>query len=62
MPDNYEMFRCHERKQEAWLARRPECADCGEPIQDESAYYINGVWLCQDCMSTYLVDVEDYIE
>lgn len=62
MPDNYSQWEAHERKQEAWLAKRPECADCGHHIQDGEAYYINSVWLCQDCMSTYLVDVEDYIE
>lgn len=62
MPDNYSMWEAHEAEQEAWLAERPECADCGEPIQDESAYYINSVWICADCMSAYLVDVEDYTE
>lgn len=62
MPDNYSQWEEHERKKETWLARRPECADCGHNIQDEQAYYINGVFVCQDCMSSYLVDVEDYIE
>lgn len=55
-------FSRHDAEQEAWLARRPECADCGEHIQDENAYYINGEWICQSCMSTYLVNVGDYIE
>lgn len=55
-------FLNHEKEQEDWLSRRPECADCGEHIQDEHAYYINGEWMCQSCMSTYLVEVRDYIE
>lgn len=62
MHDNYSQWEAHERKKEAWLSRRPECADCGHNIQDERAYYINGVFVCQDCMSSYLVDVEDYME
>ena len=62
MPDNYSQWEAHERQQEAWLAKRPVCADCGEHIQDEEAYYINGEWICEDCMSAYLVNVGDYIE
>ncbi len=55
-------FMAREAEQESWLSERPECADCGEHIQDEQAYYINGEWMCQGCMSTYLVEVRDYIE
>ena len=55
-------FARHEAEQESWLANRPECADCGERIQDEDAYYINGEFVCKGCMSTYLVNVGDYIE
>ena len=55
-------FAAWDAKQEAWLARRPVCADCECHIQDENAYYINGVWICEDCMSAYLVEVGDYIE
>ena len=55
-------FMNHEAEHESWLARRPECEDCGEHIQSEKAYYINGVWICENCMSSYLVDVGDYIE
>lgn len=28
----------------------PRCAWCGEPIQDEYAYKIDGVWVCESCM------------
>jgi hypothetical protein len=62
MPDNYSQWEAHQRKQDAWLAERPVCADCCEHIQDGSAYHKDGVWICQDCMSAYLVDVDDYIE
>lgn len=53
-------FALHEAKQEAWLARRPVCADCGEPIQEDRACYINDEFICLDCTEAYLVYVEDY--
>lgn len=62
MEDNYSMWQRKEAEAERWLQKRPECADCGEHIQDEFAYYINGEWICDDCMSAYHVSVEDYIE
>ena len=50
MPDNYSQWEEHERKQEAWLAERPVCADCGEPIQDDHCFEINGEYICPRCM------------
>ena len=46
-------FLAHDIEQEKALAALPHCADCDEPIQDEEAYYINGEWICEDCMSSY---------
>lgn len=40
----------HQNKQ---LERLPVCMDCEQHIQDETAYYINGEWICQSCMSAY---------
>lgn len=62
MDDNYSLWQRKEAEAERWLLKRPVCADCGEHIQDEDAYYINGDFICSDCMSAYLVNVEDYIE
>ena len=42
-----------EAEQEKRLAKRPHCADCDQPIQDEEAYYINGEWICEECMEAY---------
>ncbi len=47
-------IRDHERHQddeERWLSRRPICKDCGEHIQDETAYYNDRghFWICQEC-------------
>lgn len=58
-PDNYSQWEEHERKQEAWLRKRPVCADCDQHIQDETAFYINGEWICEDCMDSYRRAVDD---
>lgn len=46
-------FIAHDIEQEKALAKLPHCDDCGEPIQDDEAYYINAGWICEDCMSSY---------
>lgn len=46
-------------EQEAWLAKRPVCADCGHHIQEEEAYYINGEWICERCMDSYRREVTE---
>lgn len=51
--DNYDLWVAHDREQTRQLARLPVCADCGEPIQQEDAIYINGDWLCDDCLDSY---------
>lgn len=68
MKDNYDFFREHEAKEAAWLAKRPVCAKCGEPIQDEYAYDINddGQLFCEECKDEWLeehqVDVDNYVQ
>lgn len=46
-------FTSYDRGQAKRLERLPECADCGEPIQDETAFYIDGEWICENCMEAY---------
>ena len=56
-------FARHEAEQEAWLAKRPVCADCDEPIQDDHYFDINGEAICPDCMEgNYRKEIGDYIE
>ena len=50
-------FEEHDRMKEEWLAGRPVCASCGEPIQEEMAYLIAGEYYCESCVRaarTYL--------
>ena len=50
-------FDAWDADQNKWLERRPVCADCENHIQDETAFYINGEWICRDCMSAYEQEV-----
>lgn len=50
-------FDAWDADQNKRLARLPVCADCDEPIQDEFAYYINGEWICENCMDAYRREV-----
>lgn len=43
----------HQAAQDKLLEALPVCADCDNPIQDEEAYYINGEWICENCMESY---------
>lgn len=62
MPDNYTMWGAHEREQERRLARLPVCTNCGEPIQGERAWRINGNLWCEECAEDeFKVWTEDYI-
>lgn len=60
-PDNYSQWENHEQKAEAWLARRPVCCYCGEPIQDEFCYEINGEYYCEDCLDMHFRKAVDDI-
>ncbi len=62
IPDNYDIWEAHDIEMERRLARRPVCEDCGEHIQDETAFFINGCWICESCMDNFREVVEDYIE
>lgn len=43
-------FNRHDAAQRAWLATRPICHCCGEPIQEEFYYELpDGAW-CEECI------------
>lgn len=49
VPDNYDQWGHLEARQTAWLQNRPVCSHCGERIQDEKLWDINGELYCPDC-------------
>lgn len=52
-PDNYSQWEAHEAEAERWLASRPVCSECNEPIQDDDCYEFNGDLICPHCLETY---------
>ena len=52
------VFLRHDRDQAEELERLPVCVECGEPIQDEMAFYFHGEWYHTSCMDSYKRTVE----
>lgn len=55
----YDDFRQHEYEIEKRLSRRPICHECGERIQDDYGYQLNGRWICADCLEVHRVEIEE---
>lgn len=45
-------FAAWDMEQEQGLSRLPVCDKCGDPIQDDFYWEINGEILCEGCMNT----------
>lgn len=52
--DSYDEFVAHDARKESRLKERPVCCSCGEPIQEEFAYQLNGDWYCEDCEDVFI--------
>ena len=50
MIDNYKAWEYAERERERRLLQLPVCEECGERIQDEDYYDVDGEILCEKCM------------
>lgn len=58
VPDNYDIFREHEKKMEREQSRLPKCDCCGEPTY---VYYdIFGNTICPDCIDDFRHEAEIY--
>lgn len=55
-------FANYDYAKEKALAMRPKCMMCGEHIQDDMAYVINGALICEKCMDDFKVNVEELIQ
>lgn len=61
-PDNYDCYREYESEQESQLSRLPICYECGEPIQSDECYELNGELICPQCLEeNHKKWVDDYI-
>ena len=52
-------FAMHDAHQNKMLESRPVCADCQEHIQEDTAFYINDDWICENCIDSYRRDVNE---
>lgn len=43
-------FHAYDAERQRELDRLPECCECGNPIQNEHCYEVNGEYICPDCM------------
>ena len=57
-PDNYDMFVAEERRKQQMLDRLPVCHCCTNPIQQEKAVHICGMWFCDQCLTDEREDIE----
>lgn len=51
-------FARHDAHQNKELGSRPVCADCDEHIQEETAFYIDDKWICENCIDSYRREVQ----
>lgn len=60
IPDNLDLWETHDAEMERRRDNRPKCDCCGEPIQDDYQYKIDGEVLCLDCVNyTYREEVTE---
>jgi formylmethanofuran dehydrogenase subunit E len=60
VPDNYDAFCRHDAEEGEIHKRLPRCAECGEPIQEDTCYEIGSSLYCVSCVSDSKVYTEDY--
>lgn len=49
IPDPIDFFEQHDAEQQKWLNTLPVCDQCGEPIQDEHLFDIDGTLYHIEC-------------
>ena len=56
-------FERYDAEQQRQLEKLPKCVGCGEPIQDDDLFDVNGDLFCEECMmATFKRSVENYIK
>lgn len=56
-------FERYDAEQQRKLDRLPKCAYCGEPIQDEYVFVINGKCLCEECLvDHHRIGIENFLQ
>lgn len=61
--DPYMDFKRHDAEQTEWLERLPKCCHCGQAIQDDRLWDVEGNLYHMDCAEEEFGKfTEDYIE
>lgn len=55
-------FHSHDAEQERKLDKLPECYECGNKIQSEYCYEINGEYICEECLKENHRKLTDDVE
>ena len=59
----YDLWAMNDAEQERQRAKLPFCSECGEHIQADTCYEINGELICPDCMrDNHRKCTDDYME
>ena len=61
IPDNLDLFDRYDREQARQLDRLPKCSQCEQPIQQEMAVRIGGLWFWDSCLDVYFLEVVDEV-
>lgn len=57
IPDNYDVWLAHEEQKEQQLENLPVCVHCEQPIQQETAVCLDGLYYCDECLDLNRVEV-----
>ena len=57
IPDNHDILAAHEREMDKRLEALPKCGLCGDPIQQDTAFHVNGVLYCDECLDLHRTEV-----
>ena len=61
IPDYFDQWSEYNRQKEEELKKLPECCECGEAIQTEECFEINGELICPECLEeNHKKRTEDY--
>ena len=59
-PDNYSLWEQHDARQERQRRSRPTCDRCGEHIQSEALWDIEGTLYCDSCAREEFMKYTEY--
>ena len=55
-------FESYQRDLDECIERYPICECCGEHIQDEQLYYIDGRYFCEECIEDCHRYTDEFID